>query len=251
MAWGKVVCLSVLLLGMTLSQPIPDPDPQIPCEEYPPCEPCEPVSPCGHPSSDNNEVINIGPCNPSEPSVKYLYGQAPQCSVILKPGQIRFRAPLPIVVRPGTICLPTPPAIWVKPPPVQPPAPAPIYVKPEPVQPPTPAAIEVRPKPVYPPRPAPIVVKPAPVQPPKPAPIKVQPPPIQPPAPGLLVVKPPRITVPSPPIICFQPNPPSRFRTSGCAVVSLYQSQPPCATEPSQLTTYNPPCPPPCFPSYA
>ncbi|CAG4941583.1 unnamed protein product [Parnassius apollo] len=225
MAWGKVVWLSALILGTTLSQPIPGPDPQISYTENPPCEPCEPEppcapsDPCSPPCFNDNDVIKIGPCNPCEPTVKYMYGQAPQ----------------------GTIRLPTPPAIWVKPPPVQPAAPAPIYVKPDPVQPPTPAPIEVRPKPVYPPRPAPIVVKPAPVQPPKPAPIKVQPPPIQPPAPGLLVVKPPSITVPSPPIICFQPNPPSRFRTSGCAIVSLYQ--PPCSTEHSPLTPCIPPCP--------
>ncbi|CAG5024678.1 unnamed protein product [Parnassius apollo] len=170
---------SALILGRTLSQPIPDPDPQIPCGEYPPCKPCEPVppcypcDPCSPPCSDDNEAIKIGPCNLSEPSVKYLYGQAPQGSVVLKPGQIRFRAPPSIIVRPRAIRLPTPPAIWVKPPPVQPAAPAPIYVQPDPVQQPTPAPIEVRPKPVYPPRPAPIVVKPAPVQPLKPAPIKV------------------------------------------------------------------------------
>ncbi|CAG5053574.1 unnamed protein product [Parnassius apollo] len=74
--------VGALLLGSTFSQPIPDSDPQIAWAEYQPREPCvvstcDSGDPCSPPYSDHNDVINIGPCNPSEPPVNYLYGQAP------------------------------------------------------------------------------------------------------------------------------------------------------------------------------
>ncbi|CAG5036727.1 unnamed protein product [Parnassius apollo] len=102
---GTVGKVRTLILGTTLSLPIPDPDAQISYTEYPPCEPCEPepscapCNPCSPPCCDGNEVIKIGPCNPSERPVKYLYVQAPQ--------EVVFVTSIPIneyYAHPGQVC---------------------------------------------------------------------------------------------------------------------------------------------------
>ncbi|CAH2218329.1 jg12777, partial [Pararge aegeria aegeria] len=147
MVVGKVLWFSVLLIGTTWGQPVPDPQimfpcPQPcsepnpdPCSEPPPCEdalpPCpQSEPPCSqpepHPCPGYQETIQLRPCNPNDAAVHYVYGQAPTGTVIIKPGLIRFPTPQPIVVKPGEIKLPTPPAIWVKPAPIQPPTPSPI-----------------------------------------------------------------------------------------------------------------------------
>ena len=61
----------VLFLGTVLGQPCPQPEPQFPC----PCPcPCQPQPP---PPSPCDGAQQIGPCNPCEPPVNYIYGQAP------------------------------------------------------------------------------------------------------------------------------------------------------------------------------